>query len=47
MEDQMTRAGYASASDYFRHLIHEAQRRQAKQELEAKLAEGLDAPLPK
>jgi len=41
IEEQMTREGYASASEYFRDLIREAQRRIAKRELEAKLAEGL------
>ncbi len=41
VEDRVAREGYASASDYFRDLIREAQRRQAKLDLEAKLAEGL------
>ena len=36
--------GYASASEYLRVLIREAQRRQEKQELEAKLLEGLQGP---
>jgi antitoxin ParD1/3/4 len=35
IEDRMAKEGYASASEYFRDLIHEAQRRKAKRELEA------------
>jgi antitoxin ParD1/3/4 len=45
IEEQMTREGYASASEYFRDLIRKAQRQKAKRELEAKLAEGLQGPL--
>jgi antitoxin ParD1/3/4 len=41
IEDRMAQEGYASASEYFRDLIREAQRRVAKRELEAKLADGL------
>jgi antitoxin ParD1/3/4 len=41
IEDRVAQEGYASASEYFRDLIREVQRRQAKLELEAKLAEGL------
>jgi antitoxin ParD1/3/4 len=41
VEDRVAQEGYASVSEYFRDLIHEAQRRKAKLELEAKLAEGL------
>ena len=41
IEDRVAQEGYASASEYFRDLIREAQRRKAKLELEAKLAEGL------
>ena len=41
IEHQVTQGGYASANEYFRDLIREAQRRKAKLELEAKLAEGL------
>ena len=44
IEAQMAREGYASASEYLRFLIREAQKRQAKQELEAKLQEGLQGP---
>ncbi len=41
VEAQMAQEGYASASEYLRALIRDAQRRRAKQELEAKLLEGL------
>jgi antitoxin ParD1/3/4 len=44
IEDRLSQEGYASASEYFRDLIREAQRRTAKQDLEAKLAEGLEGP---
>ena len=37
IEDQIAREGYASASEYFRDLVREAQRRKAKLELEVKL----------
>jgi antitoxin ParD1/3/4 len=44
VEAQMAQEGYASASEYLRALIREAQKRQAKQALEAKLLEGLQGP---
>lgn len=44
IESQMTSEGYASASEYLRALIRDAQKRRAKQELEAKLLEGLQSP---
>jgi antitoxin ParD1/3/4 len=44
IEARMAQEGYASASEYVRSLIREAQKRQAKQELEAKLLEGLQGP---
>jgi antitoxin ParD1/3/4 len=44
IETQMSQEGYASASEYLRTLIRDAQKRQAKQELEAKLLEGLQSP---
>jgi antitoxin ParD1/3/4 len=45
VEAQMTQGGYASASEYLRALIRDAQKRRAKQELEAKLLEGLQGPV--
>jgi antitoxin ParD1/3/4 len=44
VEEQIAAEGYASASEYLRALIREAQKRRAKQELEAKLLEGLQGP---
>jgi antitoxin ParD1/3/4 len=44
VEAQMAQEGYASASEYLRALIREAQKRIAKQELESKLLEGLQGP---
>ncbi len=41
VEAQMAEEGYASASEYLRALIRDAQKRRAKQELESKLLEGL------
>ena len=43
VEAQMTEEGFASASEYLRALIREAQKRRAKRELEAKLHEGLES----
>jgi antitoxin ParD1/3/4 len=45
IEAEMAAEGYASASEYVRALIRDAQRRRAKQELEAKLLEGLQGPV--
>jgi antitoxin ParD1/3/4 len=44
VETEMAQAGYASASEYLRALIRDAQKRRAKLELEAKLLEGLQGP---
>src|SRR5689334_17343695 len=44
IEAQIAEEGYASASEYFRTLIREAQKRKARHELEAKLLEGLQGP---
>jgi antitoxin ParD1/3/4 len=44
VEAQMDQEGYASASEYLRALIRDAQKRRAKQELERKLLEGLQGP---
>jgi antitoxin ParD1/3/4 len=41
VEAEMGQEGYASASEYMRALIREAQKRRAKQELEVKLREAL------
>jgi antitoxin ParD1/3/4 len=47
VESQMAQEGYASASEYLRALIRDAQKRRAKEELEAKLMEGLHGPTVK
>ncbi len=44
IQAEIMREGYASASEYLRDLVRQAQRRKAKLELEAKLAEGLQGP---
>ncbi len=43
VEAQMSQEGYASASEYLRTLIRDAQKRQAKQALEAKFREALES----
>jgi antitoxin ParD1/3/4 len=43
VESQMAREGYASASEYLRALIREAQKRQAKQALEIKFREAFES----
>jgi antitoxin ParD1/3/4 len=45
IEARMSQDGYASASEDFRALVREAQKRKARQELEAKLLEGLQSPV--
>ncbi len=45
VETQMTEEGYASTSEYLRMLIREAQKRKAKDELDAMLLEGLKGPM--
>ena len=44
IEARMLDEGYASASEYLLALIREAQKRQARRELEAKLLDGLQGP---
>jgi Arc/MetJ-type ribon-helix-helix transcriptional regulator len=39
----MVQQGYASASEYLRALIREAQKRRAKRELEAKFREAMES----
>jgi antitoxin ParD1/3/4 len=43
VEAEMAQEGYASASEYLRALIREAQKQQAKQALEAKFREALES----
>ena len=44
VETKIAQEGYASASEYLRALIRDAQKQEAKQELEAKLLDGLRGP---
>ncbi len=44
VEAQMAQDGYASASEYLRALIRDDQKRRGRQQLEAKLLEGLQGP---
>ena len=43
VEAQMAQDGYASASEYLRSLIRDAQKRLAKRELEAKFREAMES----
>ena len=43
IEARMTEEGYASASEYLRALIRDAQKRRAKQALEEKFREALES----
>jgi antitoxin ParD1/3/4 len=43
VETEMAHEGYASASEYLRALIRDAQKRRAKRELEAKFREALES----
>ncbi len=43
VEAEMAQEGYASASEYLRSLIREAQKRRAKRELEAKFREAIES----
>ena len=44
VETQAANEGFDSVSEYLRAVIRELQKRRAKQELEAKLLEGLQGP---
>jgi antitoxin ParD1/3/4 len=44
VEAQAAKEGFGSVSEYLSSVIHEVQKRQAKQPLEAKLLEGLQGP---
>jgi antitoxin ParD1/3/4 len=43
IEAQLAKEGYATASEYLRALIRDEQKRQAKQELEAKFRAALES----
>jgi antitoxin ParD1/3/4 len=44
VEEQVSKGGYSTVSEYLRELIREAQRRSDQRELEAKLLAGLQSP---
>jgi antitoxin ParD1/3/4 len=44
VEAQAAKEGFGTTSEYLRSVIRDAQKRLAKQALEAKLLEGLDGP---
>jgi antitoxin ParD1/3/4 len=44
VDEQVSKGGYSTVSDYLLELIREAQRRTDRQELEAKLLAGLQSP---
>lgn len=46
VEAAATRTGCTTTSEYVRRLIHDAQRREAQEELERKLLAGLDSGDP-
>lgn len=43
IESEVASGGYSTASEYFRELIRDAQKRRAEARLEALLLEGLDS----
>ena len=44
VDEQVTKGGFSTVSDYLLELIREAQRRTDREELEAKLLAGLQSP---
>lgn len=46
VEAAATRTGCTTTSEYIRRLIHEAQRKEAQEDLERKLLAGLDSGAP-
>jgi antitoxin ParD1/3/4 len=44
VEDQVSKGGYSTVSEYLRELIRQAQRIKEREEVEAKLLEGLKSP---
>lgn len=43
IEQELDKGGYMTASEYFRHLVREEQRRRAQEKLEALLLEGIQS----
>jgi len=46
IDAQVARAGYGTTSEYFRQLVREDQRRQVKDEIDAKLLAALESGDP-
>ncbi|MEG3924004.1 type II toxin-antitoxin system ParD family antitoxin [Microcoleus sp. D3_18a_C4] len=46
IEEQVAQGGYSTASEYFRELIRQDQKRKASERLEAMLLEGLESGNP-
>lgn len=44
VETEVREGGYSTASEYFRQLLREDQKRRAQERLEALLLEGLESP---
>lgn len=43
VEQQVASGGYTSASEYFRELVHQDQKRKANEQIETLLLEGLNS----
>lgn len=43
IEEQVAQGGYGTVSEYLRALVHEEQKRKARERLEALLLEGLES----
>ena len=43
IEQELNQGGYMTASEYFRHLVREQQRRRAQEKFESLLLEGIQS----
>lgn len=46
VEEQVAKGGYGTASEFFRQLLREAQQRELRQQIDAKLLQALDSSEP-
>lgn len=46
VEEEVTRAGYGSTSEYFRHLVREDRQRRMREEVDAKLLAAMNSGDP-
>ncbi len=46
VEEQVAKGGYGTASEFFRQLLREAQQRELRQQIDAKLLQALDSGEP-